>query len=62
MFAKSNTIEKIIEAGERALVLLYGGKENDNLNKLRHVKYVQKLSTSTSDLEPKRLPPTASAA
>ena len=41
--------------------MLYGGKEDDNLNKLRHVKYVQKLSSSTSSLQPNKLPPTSSA-
>lgn len=59
---ESNTQEAVIAAGERALVLLYGGKEDDSLNTLRCFKYLQKLSTSKSALEPKRLPPTVSAA
>jgi len=58
-----NTQKKTIEAGEKALAFLYSnGKQQNHLNKLRHVKYVQKLSSSTSAVEPKRLPPTAAAA
>jgi hypothetical protein len=59
---ESNTQEAITVAGERTLVLLYRGKEDDSLNTLRCFKYLQKLSTSKSALEPKTLPPTASAA
>ena len=35
------------QAGEKVLVEVYGGKEKDTLNKLRHIKYNQKLTTST---------------
>ena len=59
---ESNTQEAVTAAGNRALVLLYGGKEDDSLNTLRCFKYLQKLSASKSALEPKRLPPTAAAA
>ena len=58
---ESNTQEAVTVAGNRALVLLYGGKEDDSLNTLRCFKYLQKLSASKSALEPKRLPPTATA-
>ena len=61
-FAKKSQSDDIVKAGEEALVLLYGGRQGDSLDKLRHVKYIQKLSTSTSALEPKKLPPTTSAA
>ena len=42
-------------------MLLYGGKDDDSLNTLRYVKYLRQLSTSTTAVDPRRLPPTASA-
>ena len=32
---------------KKILVEIYGGKEKDTLNKLRHIEYNQKLTTST---------------
>ena len=43
--------EEIRAAGEKALVVLYGGKTGDNLDTLRHVKYIQKLSSCTTTLQ-----------
>ena len=37
------------------------GKDDDSLNTLRYVKYLRQLSTSTTAVDPRRLPPTASA-
>ena len=54
--------EEIIAAGEKALVVLYGGKTGDNLDTLRHVKYIQKLSSCTTTLQPNKLLPTSAAA
>ena len=54
-----NVLEK---AGEKVLVEVYGGKEKDTLNKLRYIKYNQKLTTSTKAFQPCSLPPTSSAA
>ena len=54
--------EEIIAAGEKALVVLYGGKTGDTLDTLRHVKYIQKLSSCTTTLQPNKLPPTSAAA
>ena len=54
--------EEIIAAGEKALVVLYGGKTDDTLDTLRHVKYIQKLSSCTTTLQPNKLPPTSAAA
>ena len=53
--------EEIIAAGEKALVVLYDGKTGDNLDTLRHVKYIQKLSSCTTTLQPNKLPPTSAA-
>ena len=62
IFMLSSNHEQIIAAGEGALVVLYGGKPHDTLNKFRHVKYMQKLATSRSSLQPNKLPPTSAAA
>ena len=62
VFHSSSDRNEIISAGETVLVKLYGGKDDDSLNTLRHVKYVQKLSGATSSLQPNKLPPTSAAA
>ena len=62
IFMLSSHHEQIIAAEEGALVVLYGGRPQDTLNKLRHVKYMQKLATSRSSLQPNKLPPTSAAA
>eukprot|EP00745_Piridium_sociabile_P030469 TRINITY_DN50548_c0_g2_i3.p1 TRINITY_DN50548_c0_g2~~TRINITY_DN50548_c0_g2_i3.p1 ORF type:complete len:545 (+),score=119.14 TRINITY_DN50548_c0_g2_i3:414-2048(+) len=58
----NNNQEQIAAAGETALTVLYGGKDTDSLDKLRHVRYMQKIATSVVSLHPKKLPPTSSAA
>ena len=50
------------QAGEKAMVDVYGGKVTDSLNKLRYIKYVQKLSTSSTAFQACKLPPTSAAA
>ena len=59
---ESSPKENIITAGAKASVILYGGKENDNLNTLRYVKYLNYLTNSTAGVDPRRLPPTESSA
>ncbi|KAL8599197.1 hypothetical protein ACOMHN_007913 [Nucella lapillus] len=58
----SDTKDKVTDAGQKVLVDIYGGKQGDMLNTLRYVKYMQKLSTSSSAFQPSKLPPTAAAA
>jgi len=60
--AEGRDHDSVAVAGERAFVHLYNGKKTDDLNKLRLVGYQQKLSSSTSQIMAKALPPTASAA
>ena len=38
---------QIEEAGEKALVAIYGGKKTDNLNQLRFKMYTEKVATCT---------------
>ena len=62
VFMAANTHQETEEAGEKAVVLLYGGEEKDSLNHLRYVKYVQKVAISTKSFQPSSLPPSSSAA
>ena len=52
----------IEQAGERVLVEVYGGRQQDTINKLRYIKYNQKLSSCSTALQPCNLPPTRAAA
>lgn len=56
------THDQIAEAGENALVLMYGGEIGTSLNYLRYVKFNQKVSSATSAINAKSLPPTSAAA
>ena len=56
------SLEDVIQTGEKVLVELYGGKAEENLNKLRHRKYHDKVCTRGRQLEPQNLPPTSAAA
>ena len=52
----------IIEAGERAIVCLYGGTPGDSLDTLRLQSFYKKVSSSTTAVHPRSLPPTSAAA
>ena len=56
-----STSSQIDSAGERLLVVMYGGKSNESLNSLRHRKYCEKLASSLASVDPKGLPPTSAA-
>ena len=63
VFLKSDVTKKeIAVAGERAMVSLYKGRQNENLNELRYRLFCSRISTSTSYVEPRSLPPSTSAA
>ena len=53
--------EAIIFAGEKALVLLYGGSYSEGLCSLRYKQFCDE-SKSTSPVDPQSLPPTSAAA
>ena len=62
-FLLPDTDKKAIEqAGEKVLVEVYGGRLQDTINKLRYIKYNQKLSSYSKALQPCTLPPTHAAA
>ena len=56
-----STSSQIESAGERVLVVMYGGKNNESLNFLHHRKYYEKLASSLASVDPKGLPPTSGA-
>ena len=67
MFAKSGVIietisEQIISAGEKALLHLYKGTDDDNLDSLRYRMFCQKMASSRFHIKPEVLLPTSAAA
>ncbi|KAK7108065.1 hypothetical protein V1264_015867 [Littorina saxatilis] len=52
----------IAETGEKLLVDIYKGNDGDTLDKLRLVKYHEKVFTGSKQVQPKVLPPTSAAA
>ena len=56
-----STAEEIGKAGVHLFVVLFGGKQNDSLNFLRYVKFLEIVSSSRA-IEPQKLPPTERAA
>ena len=54
--------EEIIVSGGRALVTIYKGHDQEELNALRFNKFSEKISKCHSQVEPKMLPPTLDAA
>jgi len=54
--------DTIITAGEKALICLYSGRMEDNLNSLRSQRLHQKLSSCATAVQVKTLPPTSAAA
>ena len=58
----NSTTKEIESAGEKALVNIYNGKNNESLNALRYRRYCEKLATNTTQVEPRTLPPTSAAA
>ncbi|XP_065911780.1 uncharacterized protein [Dysidea avara] len=61
MSASSATPDEVGKAGVRLFVILFGGKDGDSLNSLRHVKFLEMVSASKV-VDPQKLPPTERAA
>ena len=63
IFKKADvSVKQIVEAGERALVVIYGGKVTDNLNSLRYKKLYEKTASKSSHIQSRSLPPTTASA
>ena len=52
--------QMIAETGEKLLVNIYNGNDGETLDKLRLVKYHEKVSTGSKQVQPKVLPSAAS--
>ena len=59
---QSSTKTDIISAGEKAIVFVYKGKSDDELDFLRLKRFQQKVSSSRTCVKPGVLPPTSAAA
>ena len=59
VFSQSDQAEVIIAAGEKALVSMYGGTEDEGLDSLRYRRFCDKVSKGTAAVEPQSLPPTS---
>ena len=65
VYNSQSKIEEIISAGEKLILLLYGGSTKDSLNSLRCKRYQQflfKNKVLTKGIDPKRFPPTTGSA
>ena len=67
VFAKSGVImktisEQITAAGEKALLYLYKGTDDDNFDSLRYRMLCQKVASSQFHFRPEVLPSTSAAA
>lgn len=64
VFGSTDEVNKqaIIEAGEKAMVALYGGAADEDLDMVRYRRFCEKVSKSASHVEPQTLPPTSAAA
>ena len=63
VFLRTNSVKQMIaETGQKLLVDIYNGNAGDTLDKLRLVKYHEKVSTGSKQVQPKVLPPTSAAA
>ena len=57
----SQSTDVIVQAGHKAMVLLFSGKGADTLTVLRHTILTQKVLSAVSFVTPERLPPTDEA-
>ena len=60
--SNSASTHDVIDAGERALVLVYNGMLTDTLDSLRHKRFCEKVASKASHVKPQSLPPTSAAA
>ena len=58
----SASTRDVVDAGEKALLLVYNGKLTDSLDSLRHKRFCEKVASKTSHVKPQSLPPTSAAA
>ena len=59
--SKGANREDVISAGEKALVCLYNGNPDNDINTLRYEKFCVKVATTTVPVQPSALPPTSAS-
>ena len=52
----------VVDAGEKALVIIYNGKSTDTLDSLRYQCFCEKVTSKSYHVKPQTLPPTSGAA
>ena len=63
VFERTDSDHKLTaETGEKLLMDIYNGNDGDSLDTLQLVKYQQKVSTGSVQVQPKVLPPASAAA
>lgn len=60
--AHSASAHDVVDAGEKALLIIYNGKATDTLDSLRYQRFCEKVASKSSHVKPQALPPTSSAA
>ena len=58
----NKTQDEVGKAGETSLLIVYNAKGETSLNSFRHNKFLDKVSTKMTQVDPSSLPPTSSAA
>ena len=58
----SASLHDVVDAGEKALIIVYNGKLTDTLDSLRHQRFCEKVASKRSHVKPQALPPTSAAA
>ncbi|KAJ8043143.1 hypothetical protein HOLleu_10106 [Holothuria leucospilota] len=62
VFTRCATESEIVQAGEEALICLYGGIQGEKLDVLRARKFFSKVASSKTSVKLQALPPTSAAA
>ena len=63
VFLRDNvTKDDVLEAGEKALLVLYGGDPEKGLDLLRYTRFQEKVARSSKFVEAQALPPTSASA
>ena len=58
----SASMHDVVDAGEKALIIVYNGKLTDTLDSLRYQRFCEKVASKRSHVKPQALPPTSAAA
>ena len=59
---ESSSKEQVCEAGEKALIIMYNGKEEIALDEVRYNIFCEKLVSAKTQIRPEAIPPTSAAA